>query len=379
MTPGTNLTKAFTLLLKRRNGSLTPGRVAALEASIMKKILTVFAVAALSLVATQRASAVPVNVALGRPTSGQTAFSRPPSLAVDGSTVTISHTNNVGAVFWQVDLGSEMTLDSIELVSRQDGCCPERMNGAVLSVLDSSLTPIFTAPTIAGAAPRAIFTYDNGGAGFAGAQHIRVDQNNQYLSIAELRAFVDMQPNLANLFGTASQSTTAFSSPASNAIDGNIGSFTHTAVDDLTPSLEVDLNDLYRMEEINLFTRADCCTPGDPERDYNLLIEVLDDSGQVVFTNPLINPWDGVDPPGGAPDIGNGASFSVDLSSEPGGGVIGQTVRVSKVSHAGNNSQWLAIGELEIRGSTTPVPEPATVGMLALGLLGMAGCRRRRR
>lgn len=344
------------------------------------------AIAALTACWSRPAHAVVTNVALGKPTSGQTAFSRPPSNAVDGNIGTFTHTENVGAVFWQVDLTTPYDLIAVELVNRADGCCPERLNGAVLSVLDASQTPIFTAPPFASSGVGQVFTFDNGGAGFPAAQYIRVDQNNQYLAIAEVRALFDVPPppfgNLANIFGTASQSTTGFGLPASGAIDGNrVGnSISHTDTGDLTPSLTVDLGNLYRMETIDVYTRDNCCTDppnNSPERDYNLTVEVLDGDGNVVYTHPVYNPWDGVDPPGGAPIVGLGASFSIDL---PGAGVIGRSVRVSKIAHGGSShSEWLSIAELEIYGSTTAVPEPSSVALAALGLIGGVYVMRRRR
>ncbi|MEX0586755.1 MAG: CotH kinase family protein, partial [Pirellulales bacterium] len=129
------------------------------------------------------------NLALGKPTSGQTAFGFPPSFGVDGNTGNITHTENVGAVFWQVDLQSATDLGRIELVNRGDGCCPERLNGAVLSVLDVNQTPIYTAEPFSDAGTGELFVFDNDSGGFLGARYIRVDHSNQYLSIAEVRAF----------------------------------------------------------------------------------------------------------------------------------------------------------------------------------------------
>lgn len=329
--------------------------------------------------------AIVTNVAAGKPTSGDVAFGFPTANAVDGNVANFTHSDNVGPVFWQVDLTSSYDLFQIELLNRA-GCCPDRLNGAVLSVLDAASTPIFTAPPFAAAGDGQTFSFDNGGLGFPGARYIRVDHNNQYLSIAEVRAFADLQPqafdNLAYWFGTATQSTTGFSLPASGAIDGNrVGnSISHTATGDLTPSLTVDLGDLYRMETIDVYTRDNCCTGppnNSPERDYNLTVEVLDAAGNVVYTHPVYNPWDGVDPAGSAPIVGLGASFSIDL---PGGGVIGKSVRVNKVAQGGtNHSEWLSIAEVEIYGQTTAVPEPSSVVLAAFGLIGGVYVIRRRR
>jgi hypothetical protein len=353
-------------------------------------LLSAAAAASLLLVSTRPAQAIVANIAIGKPTSSSgVGFGLPESNGVDGNigTITHSHTNS-GPVFWQVNLTAPSTLTSIELINRADGCCPERLNGAVLSVLDGSLAPIFTAPAFSGAGVGQVFAYDNGGLGFSNAQYIRVDHNNQWLSIAELRAFQEVTPppfaNLAYYFGTASQSTTGFGLPASGAIDGNrVGnSISHTETGDMAPSLSVDLGDLYRIERIDIYTRDNCCTDppvNSPERDYNLTVEVLDGDGNVIYTHPLLNPWDGFDPPGGAPVIGQGASFSVDL---PGPWVTGQSVRVSKVALGGaNHSEWLSIAELEVYGSSTAVPEPTGVGLAAIGLVGggILAMRRRRR
>ncbi|MEX2187493.1 MAG: lamin tail domain-containing protein [Pirellulales bacterium] len=129
------------------------------------------------------------NLALNKPTSGQVYSSFATSLGVDGNTGNFTHTDNVGAVFWQVDLQAATDLGRVELVNRGDGCCPERLDGAVLSILDAAQTPIYTADAFSGATSGQVFTFDNDGAGFLGARYIRVDHNNQYLSISEVRAF----------------------------------------------------------------------------------------------------------------------------------------------------------------------------------------------
>ncbi len=129
------------------------------------------------------------NLALNKPASGDVAFGRPPANGVDGNVGTFTHSENVGPVFWQVDLETPQDLGRIEVVNRADGCCPERLNGAVLSVLDENQETIFTADPFADAGVGETIVFNNGGAGFRGAQFIRIDHSGQYLTIAELRAF----------------------------------------------------------------------------------------------------------------------------------------------------------------------------------------------
>ena len=162
--------------------------------------------------------------------------------------------------------------------------------------------------------------------------------------------------NVAQLFGTATQSTDGFGLFAPNAIDGNRAgnSISHTNTGDLSPFLEVDLGQPFSIESIGIFTRDNCCTPDNPERDYNLTVEIFDGpGGAVVFTNPVLNPWDGTGP--GAMDLGNGASFNIDLSGQPGGSIDGQVVKVSKDAFEG--SEWLHIAELEIFADAPLPPE----------------------
>ena len=154
------------------------------------------------------------------------------------------------------------------------------------------------------------------------------------------------------LAGVAVQSTDGFGLAANNAIDGNRvgGSISHTNTGDLNPWWEVDLgNDVY-LETIDAYTRTGCCSP---ERDYNITIEVRDASDNILYTSAVFNPWDGSG--GAAPALAHGTAFSVDLTSEPGGGVTGRKVRVSKVAHGGaGHSEWLHLAEVEVFGRTIP-------------------------
>ncbi|HEY4547223.1 MAG TPA: PEP-CTERM sorting domain-containing protein [Pedomonas sp.] len=57
-----------------------------------------------------------------------------------------------------------------------------------------------------------------------------------------------------------------------------------------------------------------------------------------------------------------------------------QRLTISATTIASDVPTWVAIDDLEINlDQTTEVPEPLTIGLLGMGLLGVAGARRRRR
>ena len=157
----------------------------------------------------------------------------------------------------------------------------------------------------------------------------------------------------AALGKNVTQSTSGFGFDGALAVDGGRGgnSISHTDTGDLDPWMEIDLTEDLLIERIDVYTRDDCCTPGSPERDYNLVVEVRDEGGSVLFTSPTFNPWDGTG--GAAIDVGNGVSFTVDLTGEAGGGVTGHKVRVSKTVFGGSNhSEWLHLAEVEVYAQT---------------------------
>jgi hypothetical protein len=158
---------------------------------------------------------------------------------------------------------------------------------------------------------------------------------------------------------TAVQSTDGFGLSANQAVDGNRAgnSISHTNTGDLNPWWEVDLGEDFLIEKVDTFTRDNCCTPASPERDYNLTVEIRDAGGAVLYTSQVFNAWNGMGP--GATDVGNGWSFTVDLTGAPGGGVTGRKVRISKTAHGGaNHSEWLHLAEVEVFAEVeVPGPE----------------------
>jgi hypothetical protein len=91
------------------------------------------------------------------------------------------------------------------------------------------------------------------------------------------------------LDGTATESSNPFGYPASNAIDGNTGTFMHTSNGD-NEWCEVDLGAARNIGQIALWFRTDCSTC--VGRDGNLIITVLNDSTNrtPVWTNTIVNP-----------------------------------------------------------------------------------------
>lgn len=174
-------------------------------------------------------------------------------------------------------------------------------------------------------------------------------------------ATVDLGPavplNVA-LFKSVTQSTDGFGFNGSLAVDGNIAgsSISHTNTADLNPTLTIDLAGNFLLDTVNIVTRADCCSP--PERDYNITVDLLDAADAILFTSPVFNPWDGTG--AGATVIGDGTTLTLDLSTEPGGGVNAHKVRVNKAGFSG--SEWLHLAEVE---AITNIAQPINYALNA--------------
>jgi hypothetical protein len=144
--------------------------------------------------------------------------------------------------------------------------------------------------------------------------------------------------NLA-LFAPTEQSTSAYSRTGAEAVDGEWGTFSHTADGDLTPWWRVDLGQTSHIDDVTLLNRIGCC----PERLYNITVEVLDQGGAAVWTSAVINPTaEGTDPanPGDTLDAGLPAT------------TLGRYVRVSKVAVNGAGStEWMSLAEVQVTGS----------------------------
>jgi len=132
----------------------------------------------------------------GTATSSSTGWGWLPEHAIDGDYGTGSHSNPGVAGEWlEVALDRPADLTEIRLVNRAS-CCDDRIIGNIVIVMDADGNVLYVSDPIEGEyAPGSIHTFDNGGAGFAGASIIRVEQTaNTYVQIMELEALVDAWP-----------------------------------------------------------------------------------------------------------------------------------------------------------------------------------------
>ena len=226
------------------------------------------------------------NLAVGRPATQSSTLvgysSDAASAAVDGNTDgnffdgSVSHTAFNLNAWWQVDLGTAATVNSITIWNRTD-CCATRLSDFWVFV---SNTPFAATDTPASLQNRAqtfamhLTTTPSPSTtisvGYVG-QFVRVQLNGtDYLSLAEVQVFgtpgTTGTSNLA-LGKTATQSSTLAgyaTDAASMAVDGNTdgnffdGSVTHTNAD-ANAWWQVDLGASAAISSITIWNRWDCC------------------------------------------------------------------------------------------------------------------------
>ena len=166
-----------------------------------------------------------------------------------------------------------------------------------------------------------------------------------------------LEKNIA-LGGGALQSSTHSAGPAANAIDGNLGNFSHTADADDAASLEVDLGGTFQLETLMLHNRDSCCHG----RLRDVTVEVLGSDGSVAYTSPLLNPGNAM----GGPEF-----IPVDLKGLTGGAVEGRFVRISRTSDGsgGSDGNALSLGEVQVYSSFAITGDTAPGGIDKTGLL----------
>lgn len=157
------------------------------------------------------------------------------------------------------------------------------------------------------------------------------------------------------LFGTATQSTTDFGGVASNAIDGNLGNFTHTAAGDTDQWWELDLGESRTFADIEIYNRSNCCSG----RLRDFTVQVFDVDGTTELYNSGVLNVDNVDG-GGIDDYGTGQAlytFGMDVLNG-GSPLTGQFVRISKAQAPDSGQDFLSLGEVRVLGLELPSPNP---------------------
>ena len=161
--------------------------------------------------------------------------------------------------------------------------------------------------------------------------------------------------NLA-LNGSASQSSswrgTRF--PANYAIDGDLGNFTHTDLNQSPASWQVTLDEDSIIEQIVLHNRDNCC--GSRLRD--ITVTIINSAGGVTYQSALLNPENTLNSP---------AFITLNLPQSVTGSIIEvQRTPDPDLSGGGRGSAEttvLSLGEVQVNGceSTSPtafVPDP---------------------
>lgn len=154
--------------------------------------------------------------------------------------------------------------------------------------------------------------------------------------------------NLATA-GSATQSSSIF--PPNLAIDGDLGTFTHTDSADNASTWTLDLGREYDVAKVVLQNRRDCCL----SRLRDITVSLLAADGSTVrFRSSLLNPENSLDNP---------PTLTVDLFDLNVGTVAARFIRVERIPDpdlSGSNGQGnadednvLSLAEVEVYGTKT--------------------------
>uniref|UniRef100_A0A4W5QZB8 C-type lectin domain-containing protein n=1 Tax=Hucho hucho TaxID=62062 RepID=A0A4W5QZB8_9TELE len=270
---------------------------------------------------------------------------RDASDAIDGKRNThyesCTHTLKDSNPWWRVDLLNEYRITEVTLTNRGD-CCPERLDGAEIRIGNSLENNGINNPRCA------VISHIPAGeahtfqcSGMHGRYVVVViPGRSEWLTLCELEVYGTPAGNLA-MNGVATQSSLYGNRDASDAIDGkrntHYESCTHT-LKDSNPWWRVDLLNEYRITEVTLTNRGDCC----PERLDGAEIRI----GNSLENNGINNPRCAV-----ISHIPAGEAHTFQCS-----GMHGRYVVVV----IPGRSEWLTLCELEVYG--TPAGRPCPEG-----------------
>jgi Domain of unknown function (DUF1929)/F5/8 type C domain len=178
------------------------------------------------------------NLALGRTATQSSTLYTSAAAAVDGNrdgnfaNASVTHTSNTAQPWWQVDLSSSQTLDSIKLWNRTD-CCGDRLSNFYVLVSDQPFSSTDLMTTLGQPGVTGYYTPGQAGPSISinvgrTARYVRVQlAGTNFLSLAEVEIFGSGKLNVAqtvtgsSLPRATASSTFSASYPVSAVIDGD--------------------------------------------------------------------------------------------------------------------------------------------------------------
>ncbi|MCW1923867.1 discoidin domain-containing protein [Luteolibacter arcticus] len=286
------------------------------------------------------------------------------SRAIDGNVDgnwgngSVSHTDTGTNSWWEVNLGADRLIGSVELFNRTDGAVT-RLSNFRVSVLNASHVEVAGQdfyPGSGSVGASELWTL----ASTVTGRYVRVqflgsnNDGNGYLSLAEVIVAAPLPPNLAvgdpnwarEAGATASQSSVLSGGAASRAIDGNIdgnwgnGSVTHTNTGS-NSWWEVDLGADRVVGSVHLYNRTD----GAGTRLSNFRVSVLD-SSRVELAGQ--NYYQGTD------FVGTSELWTLPSA------VTGRHVRVQFLGSNNDGNGYLSLAEVRVFSTSTPSEPLAT-------------------
>uniref|UniRef100_A0A671RX42 Fucolectin tachylectin-4 pentraxin-1 domain-containing protein n=1 Tax=Sinocyclocheilus anshuiensis TaxID=1608454 RepID=A0A671RX42_9TELE len=199
------------------------------------------------------------NVALwGKTNQSSTYAGSEPEFALDGLLNSWTHTNDQTNPWWRVDL---LKVYRVTITNRPSSY--SRINGAVIRIgnfLDICSNTICGVISTLGAGATATFSCG----GMVGRYMVvHIPGNLKILSLVEAGVYGTLAGNRA-IGGATIQSSTSADWIAEKAIDGNRGlQQLHTGcsstLNENNPWWRLDLRDVYRVSEVVITNRKDCC------------------------------------------------------------------------------------------------------------------------
>jgi hypothetical protein len=278
------------------------------------------------------------------------------AMAVDGAVGTFGLTANLPASYWQAQLTRPFPLDRIELVNRSAPNDVE-FNGLVARLfnLDDQIVfeTVLTNPGSGGVRVINLPPNTNARSLWIGLPGTQTNGAGNYrVGLAEVRLFGQPDipfgpPPLATISNAVSvwQSSEYPGFPAANAVDGDIGNFTHTA--DLPNSYWMaDLGRVVPIDRVEIVNRSSCCDA----RLSGLVLRVFDGNSNSAASAVLSNPglggtWTHTPAAG---TQGRWLRVGLENGQTNGGGNYYVTLAEARVSSGGNNVLVLSNSPLPV-------------------------------